>query len=246
MKRNLTVEGIYNVRDLGGYPTADGHATRWQVFVRAGNMNVLSPDGYQRLTDYGIKTLIDLRDESELEMSPNEWVQASDMTYRHLPLFGDHLSKSEAWQTENESHHHLHEHYAYYLDQCQAQIGAIMGAVVDSMPGTLFHCYMGKDRTGLIAGLVLGAVGVADEVIAEDYAQTTQHYADLVPEWRVRAEARGENLAHFDRDVASAPETMMETLKHLKVRYGGVKDYLGVCGVTEGQIGELRERFVEG
>ncbi len=244
MIRNLMVEGNYNVRDLGGYPTEDGHSTQWKVFVRAGDMSKVSNEGCLRLTDYGIKTIIDLRDESEVAVDSNGWVRVTDMKYIHLPLFGDQVSKSEDWITASEKHQHLHEHYTYYLDHCQPQIAAIIGAVVESMPGTLFHCAMGKDRTGLIAGLLLGAVGVPAEVIADDYAQTNQHYAALVPEWRSRAAERGDNLQLFDRDVASAPQTMLDTLKYLTDRYGGVAQYLRDCGVREEEIRGLRERFV--
>jgi protein-tyrosine phosphatase len=243
--RNLTVDGVYNIRDLGGYPTDDGHSTRWKVFVRAGDMSKVSDEGCLRLTDYGVKTIIDLRDEWEVESFPNVWVQATDIHYANLPLIGNQLSQDEAWKSASEKHQYLHEHYTYYLDHCQSQIAAIIGAVVESTSGMLFHCYMGKDRTGLIAGLLLGAVGVPAEVIADDYAQTSQHYAALIPEWRVRAIERGEDAARFDRDVASAPQTMLETLAYLGTHYGGLTDYLRECGVTAEQIIELRERFVE-
>ncbi|MBA3874627.1 MAG: tyrosine-protein phosphatase [Anaerolineae bacterium] len=245
MNRILSVEGIINVRDLGGFPTEDGYSTRWKVFVRAGDTCKASSEGRQTLHQYGIKTIIDLRDESEVEDFPNSWVQTSDMGYVHLPLFGDQLSKSEVWQTTSEKHQYLHEHYTYYLDHCQPQIAAIFGAVIESVPGVLFHCFMGKDRTGLIAGLLLGVVGVPAEVIADDYAQTGQHYAELIPQWRAKGVERGENMAIFDRDVASAPETMVETLAYISTRYGGVEDYLVGCGVGVDQIGTLRERFVE-
>ena len=243
--RNLTVEGCTNVRDLGGYPTADGRSTRWQVLVRAGNLSSMAGDGYRQLSDFGIKTIVDLRDPSELVESPNGWVQTSDMDYLNLPLFGDDFSQSEIWKDTSRGHQHLHQHYTYYLDHCQAQIGAIMGAVIEYTPGLLFHCWMGKDRTGLIAGLLLGAVGVPDEVIVEDYALTSEHYAALIPDWRTRAIERGEDTAIFDRDVSSEPRTMVETLAYLGVKYGGVKEYLAACGVSAGEIGVLRKRFVE-
>jgi len=245
LNRNITVEGCYNVRDLGGYSTADGRSTRWQVFVRAGNLSSMKGEGYRQLTDYGIKTIVDVRDESECIESPNDWVHTSAMHYLNLPLFGDAMSQNLHWNPLRGRHQHLHQHYTYYLDQCQSQIGAIMGAVIESAPGTLFHCWMGKDRTGVIAGLLLGAVGVPAEVIADDYAQTNEHYAPMIPEWRVRAEARGENLAHFDRDVFSLPETMLEMLQHLTAHYGGVTPYIHTCGVPDSQIMKLREQFVE-
>lgn len=245
MIRNLTIVGNYNVRDLGGCPTEDGHSTKWKVFVRAGDMSKVSNEGYLRLTDYGIKTLIDLRDEWEVETYPNVWVQATDIRYINLPLIGNRFSQDKDWTSASEKYDHLHELYMYYLDHCQAQIATIVGAMAESAHGTLFHCYMGKDRTGLIAGLLLGAVGVPINVIADDYAQTSQHYTALVAEWRLKAMERGDNLETFDRDVASSPQTMLHTLGYVNMRYGGVTNYLHNCGVTIDQIRELHRNFVE-
>jgi protein-tyrosine phosphatase len=245
LNRNLTVEGSCNVRDLGGYPTDDGHITRWKVFVRAGDMGNVSVEGCLLLTDYGIKTIIDLRDEWEVDSFPNVLAQAEAIQYVNLPLIGNRLSQDESWKSESATYDYLHELYVYYLDHCQPQIAAIIGAVAKSTSGTIFHCYAGKDRTGLIAALVLGAVGVPSEMIAEDYAQTRQHISPLVERLRVNAAEHGRNMQHFERDMASLPETMIETLAYLDSRYGGVQSYLTTCGVSAAQIKLLSEKFVE-
>src|SRR4051794_18617227 len=129
--RNLTVEGAYNVRDMGGYPTTDGHSTRWNIFIRAGNLDKVSPDGCQYLNDYGLKTVIDLRDEWEVGKYPNVLAHAENMHYVNLPLIGNRLSQDEGWKSASEKHQHLHEHYTYYLDHCQPQIAAIFSAMVE-------------------------------------------------------------------------------------------------------------------
>ena len=244
--RNLTVEGSYNVRDLGGYPTEDGQCTRWNIFIRAGNLSDVSPEGCQYLNDYGVKTIIDLRDEWEVQSFPNVLAQAEHIQYVNLPLIGNHLSQDESWKAASNQYSQLHELYVYYLEHCQTQVAAIIGAVAESTTGTLFHCYAGKDRTGLIAALILGAVGVTAEVIADDYALTSQQITPLIERLRVNAAEHGRNMQHFERDMASVPQTMLDTLDHLNRRYGGVKDYLAACGVTDQQLVRLRERFVQG
>ena len=52
--RHLDIDGAYNVRDLGGYPTLDGRSTRWKTFVRAASLHSLPPDSRAALIDYGI------------------------------------------------------------------------------------------------------------------------------------------------------------------------------------------------
>src|SRR3954468_15212946 len=105
--RNLIVEGSYNVRDLGGYPTADDQTTHWKVFIRAGSLSDVSPEGCQYLNDYGVKTIIDLRDEWEAEMFPNTLAQVADTRYVNLPLIGNHLSQDANWKLESETYSYL-------------------------------------------------------------------------------------------------------------------------------------------
>ncbi len=243
--RNLNVEGSCNVRDLGGYLTQDGHSTRQKVFIRSGGMDKVTAEGCQTVRDYGIKTIIDLRDEWEAKDFPNVFAQASEIKYVNLPLIGNRFSQDEAWKAASETYSHLYELYAYYLEQCKPQIATIIGAAAAGTGGTIIQCYAGKDRTGLIAALVLGAVGVAPDDIVDDYAQSGLQIAHLVAERRLYAVENGRNMQNFERDMASEPQTMTNTIHYLNERYGGVRDYLMRCGVTDSQFGELRRRFVE-
>src|SRR5690349_2445025 len=182
MNRHIEIEGGYNVRDLGGYPTADGRVTRPRVLIRAGTLDKLTPRGQRQLSDYGVRTIVDLRDEQEAHEYPDLFVQP--MTYLNLPFFGDTLSADETWSIHWTDSPTLHELYHHYFDRCQAQIKRIISAIAEAEPGILFHCYAGKDRTGLTAALVMSSVGVPAEIIAEDYERTSQHIQHLIVEWR--------------------------------------------------------------
>lgn len=242
--RHLTVEGSYNVRDIGGYPTQDGHYTRWRVFVRAGNLDKVSPVGRQQLLDFGVKTIIDIRDEWETQKFPDVFAQSASVTYLNLPLIGNSLSNDAQWKTTTQTYELLDELYVTYLDHCQSQVRAIVAAIAESKPPTLFHCHAGKDRTGLVAALLLGAVGVPAAVIAEDYAETTLQIATLVAQWRDDALKQGQDIQHFERAVAAASETMISTLNYLQEQYGGVTNYLQHCGVAHSQLGQLQTHLV--
>ena len=242
--RHLTVEGSYNVRDLGGYPTQDGHHTRWRVFIRAGNLDKVSPTGCQQLLDFGLKTIIDLRDEWEAQNFPDVFAHSTTVQYLNLPLIGNSLSRDELWKTTTQTYTLLHELYVTYLDHCQSQVGAIIAAVAESAPATLVHCHAGKDRTGLVAALLLGAVGVPIPFIAQDYAETRLQIAPLVAQWREDALRQGQDMQHFERDVAARSETMIPTLNHLQEHYGGVTNYLLHCGVSYLQLAQLLTRLV--
>src|ERR1041385_593182 len=194
MPCQLDIEGGYNIRDLGDYPTKDGLSTQRHVLLRAGNLDKISSAAQQQLINYGVKTVIDLRDEWEAEHFPNPFAQSTTIKYINLPLIGDSLSNDAAWKAETRNYTGLHELYAKYLDHCQRQLGTIVSAIAESAFTTLFHCHAGKDRTGIVAALLLGAVGVPDAAIAEDYALSTSQITHLVEQWREYAIQHGQDM----------------------------------------------------
>ena len=66
-RRHLGLEGLYNIRDLGGYETADGRRTRWRTFFRSDSMHDVPIRARAALLDYGVRRVIDLRTTGELE-----------------------------------------------------------------------------------------------------------------------------------------------------------------------------------
>jgi len=244
MNREISISGAYNVRDLGGYSAEDGTPTRWRTLIRAGNLNELDASARQQVLDLGVKTIIDLRDEWEVESYPHVFAQSSELHYTNLPLIGNALSQDDTWKAEMHSYETLAELYIKYLECCRSQIRAIITIVAERLPGVLFHCHAGKDRTGIIAALLLSAVGVSDEQIAADYALTNKQIRQLVDEWRAYAQKQGSDMQVFERDVTAAPETMINMLAYLRETYGGSTPYLENCGVASEHLAKLKSAFV--
>ncbi len=235
--RHIEVEGGVNIRDLGGYPTQDGQTTRWGVLIRSSNLDRITPAGQQRLLDYGVKTVIDLRDDEEVRDYPDVFAQVDAVDYRNLPL-------SQSGFASGAEYAHLGELYSQYLVAFRDNIGKIIAAISEAETAILFHCAVGKDRTGVVSALLLRLVGVADDVIADDYAQTTTQIAHLVAQWREYAQKQDHDMRQFERDVASDAESMLHTLKVLNSEYDGVVNYLRTCGVTDQQLAQLQTRLV--
>lgn len=243
-ERHIVLEGGYNVRDLGGYPTQDGRVTRWKVLLRSGNLDKISPTAQQILVDYGVKTIVDLRDDWEVERYPNVFAQATAVTYRHLPLIGNTLADRDAQRKEEGSGIEMHLFYARYIAECQPRIGAIISAIADSEGCALFHCYAGKDRTGIIAALILSAMGVSADVIAEDYGLSETHISHLLERRRAQAAATNLDVTRFERIYAAKPHTMLTLLTSIAEQYGDARSYLAQCGVSRSQLDRLQARFV--
>jgi protein-tyrosine phosphatase len=241
---HIHVAGTYNVRDLGGLPTLTGQQTKSHRMLRSGNLDKIPVASQEQLLTYGVATIVDIRDEWEVAHYPNVFEHSPHVKYHNLPLLGDVLSNDATWKSESDAYEYLHELYIKYLERCQNQIAKIFTAIADGESITLFHCHAGKDRTGLIAALLLSVVGVANHDIAEDYRVSDTQITHLINEWRQYALQHGHDMERFNRKVASVPQTIIETLHFVQSKYGDTSNYLQTCGVSKASLTQLQEYLV--
>lgn len=238
----ITLDGVYNLRELGGYPTADHGETKTHRLLRSGDLGKMTREAQQALVDYGLKTVVDLRDPAELAQLADPFATFGSVTYLHLPFFDDagekmgppDLTKSKGWR------------YLRWFDGYPDNVAAIFRGIAGAKDGvTLFHCVAGKDRTGLVAGMMLALAGVPDQTVDADYAASY----DLLKPWtamlREEAEKQGEDMSTFERRAETFPETMQEVLDGFRSQYGGVAGYLRKVGLTEEEIVALEARLIE-
>lgn len=170
--RTLSVDGLVNTRDLGGLRRNDGSFTPFGVFYRAENIDLIQPSGWNQLKDSGIRTVVDLRQQRErdrdLQQRP-DW-----LTVIHSDLDG--VENEEFWRPylaaglESTS-----MYYLSHLKEMPERAAEALEAIVSAPEGgVLFHCKSGRDRTGLIALLLLAAVNTEPEEIVDDYLETVR------------------------------------------------------------------------
>ena len=246
-RRAIAVEGVSNVRDLGGYETADGRQTRWRALFRAADIHALSPSAQSTLIDAGVRTVIDLRGSRELTEASSVFKDLSSVRYRPHNMTGDALIDS--WGTvpvPADSSIRLSTMYSTVLDERGEMVKTILETV--SQPGALpavFHCTAGKDRTGVLAALLLGIVGVPRERIVEDYVLSARFlYGSTV----VPPDGSGANkLPPYEEYQAMwcPPAAMGMTLDHLESNYGGIEAYVKSVGVEDATLSRIRDALVE-
>lgn len=243
--RRLLWDACYNAREVGGYPTQQGGQIAWRVLVRTDNLSRLTASGRAALIDYGVRTIIDLRDPSELAMEPHFFITATDPikapVYYNLPLI--HLA-DEAWQQKVAHDPATPDFYCLTLDHFKPQVASILRTFLAADEGgVLVHCHAGKDRTGLIVALLLAVAGVPDDVIAADYALSNQYlqpwYQKLFAE-QAHDPAKQQQLT---ADFATFSEYMLTVLAYLRQQYGGVHAYLQTTGLTAQEIAKIRQRL---
>ncbi|MBB6486327.1 tyrosine-protein phosphatase [Rhizobium lusitanum] len=183
--RHLPVNGTYNVRDLGGY-RAGAKTTLWRRVLRADGLHRLDEEGMASLVGEGVRVVIDLRNATELEHQPNPFSCNEAVRYHNISLF-DTLAPSYKPGTDT-----LLDLYIQALRERRQAIAKVISLIAEGDEDTvLFHCTAGKDRTGIIAALLLATAGVDTAEILEDYALTGRMIAPMVDEILANAVGAG-------------------------------------------------------
>jgi protein-tyrosine phosphatase len=238
-------EGCLNVRDLGGLPTEDGGLTRAGAIVRSDNVRSLSDAGWHALAGHGVTRIVDLRWPEELaEDQPRD----VDIEVVHVSVLGevmdaDYVAELDAHLASVDD---VAEHYAYsyvdFLERYRDRFGRAVSAVADADGTVVVHCMGGKDRTGLVAALLLRLAGVSRETIAADYSLSAANLAPATEQWIESARDDAERAKR--RKLSGTPaEGMMRVLVEIEDRYGDVASYLLAAGLEEAQLRRLRERL---
>ena len=213
----------------------DGALTRRRSLLRADDLAQLSPEGLEALADYGLETVLDLRWPEEIAAAPSPVPQRlPGVRYVSVSLLADNPAQwgalggycaKEQWKCT-------------VLERLQPQLKQALVAIVAAGPGPLlFHCVAGKDRTGVIAALLLALADVVPAAIAADYAASTANLRDA--------------YLHRYRDcdpaaiieVVRCPEASVYNMLDYLGRAGGPHAYLGNIGLDVSGISRLRARL---
>ena len=259
-KRHLDLEGSYNIRDLGGYSTVDGRSTCWKTFLRADSLHQLASKSQTTLINYGIRAVIDLRDSVEVHDRPNVFSRSSEVAYYHQSLRGDTSYNEEKamrasgtwpWVTDPSEIGDVSErsarNYIRWLELRKPRVHGVLALLADpTLRPAIFHCAAGKDRTGVVAALLLAIAGVPAEIIAEDYSLTAPFFVAkyLAEEAPPEVSAECYDWRDYQRDFCP-PGAILKVLDHLDDTYGGVEAYLCGTGLSEDQVSSIRTAFVE-
>lgn len=242
--RHIELEGCLNLRDVGDYPARGGRRTRRGVLLRSDSLANLPEASREALRERGVHTIIDLRGEWELSAAPSIFARSGDITYYNVPVLTE---EHPAWMPP--SPYTLDDMYCLWLDRCAGQLGLVMRTLARSVDGregaVVIHCAGGKDRTGVVAGILLSLAGVPPEVIAEDYALTAGYLAPAIEELRKQAALFAPDPHIAKLWVESPPEAMLRTLACLEERHGGAENYLRATGLSEEEVSKLRELLID-
>lgn len=236
----LDWEGCFNARDVGGYPTADGRRMRRGALLRSDLIGRLTERGHQQMLACGVRTIVDLRGEYEHRVDPSPYATHThaDASPRYVPAPLIDEGDVDTVNRLNWTRARYGANYCVLLDGFRRQVATILTTIADAPEGgVLVHCFAGKDRTGVIVGVLLALAGVSTETIVADYALSERHLWD-----------RWESLRGGDTSLPpphAPPEAMAEVLAWLEREQGGAVAYVRSLGLSDEQVARLMERLVE-
>jgi len=176
--RHLALQGASNFRDLGGYKTIDGRTTRWRHIFRSNHLGQLTAADVEIVRALGVRCAFDFRG---VEERTSGVCVVNEIAVHSLPieptvvaalraeLIAGTLTAAVALELMRES-------YRNYVRHNTHSFRMLFGHLLEDRAPLVIHCTAGKDRTGFASALILHALGVPDDVIAEDYLLTNRHY----------------------------------------------------------------------
>src|SRR5881227_4063439 len=176
--RHLALQGASNFRDLGGYPTIDGRTTRWRHIFRSNHLGQLTAADIAVVRALGVRSAFDFRGVEERAAGV---CVVNEITVHSLPIEPTVVAALRAELgrgrlTAPVALELMRESYRNYVRHNTASFRNLFGHLLEDRAPLVIHCTAGKDRTGFASALILHALGVSDDVIAEDYLLTNRYY----------------------------------------------------------------------
>ncbi len=243
--RRIALTGVFNFRDLGGYAVEDGRTVRWHTLFRADGLDRLTSGDVEALRPYGLRTIVDLRMAHELEEKGRFPVDTYPVAFHHLSVMDKTWDREAAAREDLPAADFLHARYTEMLDEAGPRYADALRllSAADGLPA-VFHCAAGKDRTVLLAMLVLGAVGVGHDDIVEDYALTSasmdEFRANAARDPLVAAGLANTPVMFFAAD----PAAMSRVLTDIEAAHGSVRGYVRSIGVGPDVLAALEANLL--
>jgi len=250
-QRVIVLQGQSNFRDLGGYEAADGRHVKWGMIFRSGELSHLTDADNRRLSGLGIRTIYDLRDQSERASQPTTWSAASANTYVSAKSGAISSAMSPLSDPQIDAvraHAALAEFYAQMPSLYAPEYRAIVRELLQDHAPLLLHCTAGKDRSGVASALILAALGVPRAAIIQDYALTDQLLKPATEPPKTEFMRRFQALpADVQHAVMSAdPAYISAAFQSIDAHYGSLDEYFSTeLSIGPAEIKRLRSLYLQ-
>jgi protein-tyrosine phosphatase len=191
-----------------------------------------------------ITNVFDLRTSDEIDRHGMGLLYERGVIHRHVPFVAEVGEMSGPMQSDESPASRQASRYLDLIERAHFAIFEVFNALAEPhhFPA-VFHCTAGKDRTGMVAALILKALNVPNEVIAEDYGLTTEYLTWTDDDLAQLARPGARPMTRDD--LVADPETMLTVLATLEEWYGSMRAFFTDCGVTDAHLAALRIHLLD-
>jgi protein-tyrosine phosphatase len=244
--RNIRFEEILNFRDLGGYKARGGRTIAWRRLFRSGEMHLMTGHDATRLKEeIKLKTVIDLRSATRLEKTGVGRLNEIDVIFHSLPL--SIITEGDIEKKVLEGFSNSAEIYLFRIRDKEYGRSIIDALEIIAAPENyplVFHCNAGKDRSGIIAAILLSALGITEEDIVNDYVLTAQSLKQFIERWDNDPETAHIHRQLPDFQKQARPEEMRLFLAGIRNKYGSAEGYLKTMGAEKSLTERLEKALL--
>jgi len=245
--RQIDLDNVLNFRDLGGYKARGGRTVVWRRLFRSAELANMTRNDFNRLTgDIGLAAVIDLRSAEERERQGIGLLSETSIKLHNISFLTDGGNKNSD-EKRFTNFPNMGEFYVYLVGNGRFGQRIIEALEIIAAPENyplVFHCAVGKDRTGLLAAILLSTLGVADEDIIADYAMSGPPMQVIIK----RLSSKPETAGFVTRVPAyfwgAVPESMALLLATLKQEYGSTAGYLKKNGADSSLVKRLEKALL--
>jgi protein-tyrosine phosphatase len=240
------VTGAVNFRDLGGLPTRHGDRLRPGRLFRSDTLQELTPSEAELLhRDLGVICIVDLRGPEESAEEGRGLLGTFPLCHINVPLVdSSFLLDQGPDRPAPATGGPLMQQYFANLESQNLVIAVDLAARMAAYGPTVLHCATGKDRTGMVAALVLGLLEVTEDAVVSDYMATAPNMGKVLdrarrlPRYKPYVDLDDPTIFHCDE------ETIRGFLRQIRERYGSAEGWALSKGIGTDTIGQLRARLL--
>lgn len=267
----IDLDGLVNLRDVGGIPTTDGGRIERGRLFRSDNLQRLPANTVAALLELGITDVVDLRTDLEVaQEGPGPLTREPKVTIHHYSLFKEQLTEeqtetglttqinalspdeviaqalpwTEVVRPTIEVSDESASFYLSYLADRPDSVLASLRAIAYADRAALVHCAAGKDRTGTIVALALSLVGAEPQAVIDDFAASTERVAKIIEKLSNTETYRDNVLSRPLAEHATRPETMRLVLDYIDEEYGSAAKLVARLGWTDADTEALRSKLL--
>lgn len=247
LDRHLRFKSVLNFRDIGGYRGYQNKSVTWRRIFRSGEFRNITAEDLGRLTgELGVNLIIDLRSEFELKNNGKGLLADCGIKYCNIAFMSDG-GDPNANAKRYASLTNMGDFYLELMRQKEfgSRVVEALETIADPAHHPLvFHCAVGKDRTGMLAAMLLTLLGVKEADIILDYSLSEPYMDEMLARFKANPEP-GHKIPDIpDYFWKASPAYMKKLLDTLKKEYGSIEGYLKQMGMSADLPARLRKNLL--